>query len=265
MGVIDWNTPAKKEIASRFVDHLIQYQHQYQDDIKMLIVNICNMSDFSHLKMWEDADTKIQHAKNAVDILRQQAKDYFEINEAREKVKQRKQDAKNSIKTTMDFANGLASIYERFKNLEITHTTPQARGFEFERILGALFHHFDLNVRKPFKLQGEQIDGAFTLGNEEFLLEVKYLQRPVRASEVHAFAGKINANLKTTLGLYISLGGYSPDCLEALSKQSSKSVILMDGMDLICVLDGRIPLTDMLKRKKERAAQTGELLYRVIY
>lgn len=40
-------------------------------------------------------------------------------------------------------------------------------------------------------------------------------------------------------------------------------MLLMDGADLMAVLDNRIPLPDMLLRKRRHAAQTGEIFLRI--
>lgn len=41
-------------------------------------------------------------------------------------------------------------------------------------------------------------------------------------------------------------------------------IILMDGLDLMAILEGRIGLLDLLRRKRRHAAQTGEIFISVI-
>jgi hypothetical protein len=40
-------------------------------------------------------------------------------------------------------------------------------------------------------------------------------------------------------------------------------MILMDGSDLWAVLESRVALTEMLRRKRRHAAQTAEILFRM--
>ncbi|MFT5779637.1 MAG: transposase [Crocinitomicaceae bacterium] len=44
-----------------------------------------------------------------------------------------------------------------------------------------------------------------------------------------------------------------------------KSMILMDGMDLMQVLEGRVPLKDMILIKRRHASQTGDIYYQMRY
>jgi hypothetical protein len=66
--------------------------------------------------------------------------------------------------------------------------------------------------------------------------------------------------LKNTLGLFISIDGFSQGAKE-LSGQIATGIILMDGADLNSVLDGRIDLHQLLFRKRRHAAETGEIYY----
>ncbi|HTF18212.1 MAG TPA: hypothetical protein VK658_09085 [Chryseolinea sp.] len=50
-----------------------------KNDLIALFEQVINFNDFSHLKRWDDAELKIQRAKNAVEALRGQAQEYFEL------------------------------------------------------------------------------------------------------------------------------------------------------------------------------------------
>lgn len=76
------------------------------------------------------------------------------------------------------------------------------------------------------------------------------------------FCGKIQGKLKNTLGLFVSRGPYSSECTETGSSVL-KSMILMDGMDLMQVLEGRVRLNDMILIKRRHASQTGDIYYQM--
>ena len=137
----------------------------------------------------------------------------------------------------------------------------QERGYLFENFLNELFIFCDLDPKTSFKIVGEQIDGGFTFDNTDYLLEAKWQQDAINASDLYEFAGKLSGKLKNTLGLYISMGIYSVDCTK-VDAPGIKSMILMDGADLSAVLDGRIKLPDLLYRKRRHASQTGEIYLR---
>ncbi|MFN7429336.1 MAG: hypothetical protein ACK5TP_01995, partial [bacterium] len=59
-----------------------------------------------------------------------------------------------------------------------------------------------------------------------------------------------------TKALFISINGYSGECLESLANKSDERVILMDGYDLRCVLNCDIALDVLLAEKQ--AAQVRD-------
>lgn len=56
--------------------------------------------------------------------------------------------------------------------------------------------------------------------------------------------------------------GYSNECTET-QNPTTKSMILMDGLDLMQILDGRITLNDIIYIKRRHASQTGEIYYKL--
>src|SRR5205814_1390788 len=116
----------------------------------------------------------------------------------------------------------------------ISSSNPQAKGYGLEAILRGLFELFDLDPKASFKLAGEQIDGAFTFDSTDYLLEAKWQQVPVRASDLDAFVGKLSRKLDNTLGLFLSINGFSPDGVKTYAS-GRRLMILMDGSDLMAV------------------------------
>jgi len=66
-----------------------------------------------------------------------------------------------------------------------------------EDLLNELFTLFDLDPKASFKVTGEQIDGAFTFKDDDYLLEAKWQKKPIVAQELYGFAGKVNGKRKT--------------------------------------------------------------------
>jgi hypothetical protein len=151
----------------------------------------------------------------------------------------------------------LVELNARFK--EMHKKAPQPRGYDLEALLNDLFALFDVDARSPFRVVGEQIDGAFTLEGNEFLLEAKWEAKPTPTADLDAFAGKIGRKLDNTLGLFVSMSGFQQTAISHHS-QARSVMILMDGMDLSIVLEGRIELPRLLLRKRQHAARTGEIL-----
>jgi hypothetical protein len=134
--------------------------------------------------------------------------------------------------------------------------------YPFEKILRELFALFDLDPKASFKIVGEQIDGAFTFDGTDYLLEGKWQQAPVAAQDLDALACKLSRKLDNTLGLYLSINGFSEDAVKTHSS-GRRLMLLMDGCDLMAVLEGRIDLIQLLLRKRRYASQTGNILLRI--
>ncbi|MGI6573260.1 MAG: hypothetical protein ACOX19_07575 [Fermentimonas sp.] len=261
VSTIDWDNNIKYESVSQLIDRMMARPDMYFEDLMLLLQETSNFNDFSHLKKWDDSEKKIQKAKDAVFKLRQQTKGHFDIITELKETEKRRETNIQKIRSSIAFSEKLEDLKARFLSIA-TNENHQARGYDLEKLLNDLFILFDLDPKSSFKITGEQIDGAFTFDNQDYLLESKWQKKQSSASDLYEFGGKISGKLKNTLGLYISLEGFSKDCLK-VENQILKSMILMDGLDLMMVLDGRIKLNDLIYLKRRHASQTGEIFYRI--
>ncbi len=262
VSTIDWNENTKLESVSQLIDRMSKREDIYQNDLLKLIQEAGNFEDFSHLKKWDDSESKIKKAKAAVEKLRNKTKGYFETIQELKNAENARAINQAKIKESITYQQKLDDLKNEFFQIAV-NSNPQNRGHQFEKFLNELFNFFDLDAKSSFKITGEQIDGSFTFDNTDYLLEAKWQKKPIDAQELYGFGGKIQGKLKNTLGLYMSLEGFSPESTKTDSSVV-KAIILMDGADLMQVLEGRIKLTDMLYIKRRHAAQTGEIFYRII-
>lgn len=261
VSTIDWAENTKFESVSQLIDRMAKKQDIYQTDILKLIQEATNFSDFGHLKYWDDSEDKIKKAKAAVDKLRNQTKGYFDSIEELKKAEKARAATQEKIKESINYQQRLDELKQRFFQIAI-NDNHQARGHQLEKFLNDLFIFFDLDPKSSFKITGEQIDGSFTFDNTDYLLEAKWQKKLIDAQDLYGFGGKIQGKFKNTCGLYISLEGYSSESTKTDSP-SVKAIILMDGSDLMQILEGRIKLNDMLYIKRRHASQTGEIFYRI--
>jgi len=131
-----------------------------------------------------------------------------------------------------------------------------------EKLMKQVFDLFDLDPRASFRIEGEQIDGSFSFDGTDYLLEAKWQTKPVAADKLDSFSSKIARRLDNTLGLMLSINGFSADGVTAHSRGKLR-VILMDGQDLLVVLEGKMELTELLKKKKRHASETGDIYLRM--
>ncbi len=258
---IDWEKNRKFESVNELIDRMVQRRDLYESDLFDLLKETANMDDFSHLKQWEDADVKIKKAKDSVAVLRKHTLGYFEIEQEKKESEIRHKKLNENVFKVKIREGHINDLKDKFTVIAIEQNA-QKRGRELESFLNELFTLFDLEPKKSFALKDEQIDGAFTFENSDYLLEAKWQKKPAETSDLKKFAGTLSSKLKNTLGLCISIDGFSQGARE-LSGQVATGIILMDGMDLNAVLDGRIDLHQLLFRKRRHAAETGEIYYPV--
>lgn len=261
VSTIDWSENTKYESVSQLIDRMSKRQDMFQTDLLKLVQETGNLNDFSHLEYWDDSGDKIGKAKKAVEKLRKQAKGYFDTIEELKRVEKRREENQEKLKTSISYQQKLDELKMKFFEIA-ANPNPQEKGFQFEKFLNQLFVFFDLDPKSSFKIVGEQIDGSFTFDNTDYLLEAKWQEKEIRASDLYTFGGKIQGKLKNTLGLFISLGPYSKECTET-QNPATKAMILMDGMDFMQVLEGRIRLNELILIKRRHASQTGNIYYRI--
>jgi len=243
------------------LDILCADQTKYLGDLRRLIFEVSNMNSFSHLLCLEDGNKKASRAKNAVEALQKIVSTHDnKINEEKIISEKRKEYAEK-LNNSKAVKEKLDEIKNEFFEL-VGSSDAQSRGFKLEKILYDIFDLFDLDPKASFRNLGEQIDGSFTLDGTDYLFEAKWKQQPSNAADLDAFSSKVKRKLENTLGLFLSINGFSKESVKLYS-QSKSAIILLDGSDLMAVLEGRIDLVTLLIRKRRHASQTGEILLKV--
>lgn len=247
----------KRNIVSNLIDYLAKNQAKYMESLLFLMGDIIKIKDFSHLVRLEDGKDKVRKAAESVAALEKLYKPHESLVEEQKKIEQRRKDA-------FDVRSKKQAVNEKIDELKVSYyqllasSNSQARGFELEKLIRNLFVLYDLDPKSSFRIQGEQIDGAFTFDNTDYLFEGKWQKELTGIQDLDAFSGKIARKLDNTLGLFLSITGFSEHAIIAHST-GRKMMILMDGSDLMAVLENRIDLVELLLLKRRHAAQTGNI------
>lgn len=226
-----------------------------------LMVEVSRISDFTHLERLEDGRAKARHARESVEALRKLTSSHVAIVQEIRDAEKRRLEAKSRIARTTAVVERLDELKGEYFAL-VTDSDHQGRGFKLEKIFRQLFDIFDLDPKASFRIVGEQIDGAFTFDGTDYLFEAKWQAPPVIASDLDSLAGKLSRKLDNTLGLFLSINGFSDDGVAAHTS-GKRVMLLMDGSDLMAVLEGRIELPELLLRKRRYASQTGNIFLRI--
>jgi hypothetical protein len=251
---LDW-TDYKRAIVAQLVDSLAADQHRHFDDLLNLILSTADITDPSHLKRLEDGETRYADAVAAITTLRQMVEPYRRLRTEEAEVERRRA----ADRAQAEMQRAINDKLQELKGLfyQIVALPAQPRGYALEKFLNGLFALFDIDAKSPFRITGEQIDGAFTFEGE-FLVEAKWQDEKTAVAALDSFAGKVGRKLDNTLGLFLSMNGYQDTAIEVHSR-GRPTMILMDGADLSAVIDGRISLPDLLRRKRQHAARTGDV------
>lgn len=251
----------KRNIVANLVNFLATNQDVYQNDLLKLMSEVSGINDFSHLSRLEDGEEKAKKAEESVKALRNLVKGHFGLIKEHEDAEEKRRVTYEKILKKQEVKQKIEEIKEEYFKL-LGCDDAQARGYKLEKIMKELFTLFDLDPKASFKITGEQIDGAFTFDNTDYLFEARWQQEPVDRKELDSFAGKLGRKLENTLGLYLSINGFSDDAVK-LHSAGRSLMILMDGSDLMAVFEGRIDLIQLLLRKRRYAAQTGNIYLKI--
>lgn len=260
LATLNWDN-YKRQIISDLVDYLCRNQDKHLGDLTRLCYEVCNISSFQHLDQLEGGEQKAERARNAVEQLKRFVEPHQERQREEDELTERQRRIAEKLKANAAVRQKLEDIKTRYMSLVISPNV-QGRGFELEKLMYDLFELFDLDPKASFRNTGEQIDGAFSLEGTEYLFEAKWQQEPVAAADLDSFSAKVRRKLENTLGVFLSINGFSADGVAAHSSGGAV-VILMDGADLMAVLEERIDFVTLLLRKKRHAAQTGNIYLKI--
>ena len=259
LATLNWGN-FKRQIISDLVDYLTRNQDKHLDELTRLCHEVSSITSFRHLEQLDGGAQKAERARIAIANLKIIFEPHLQAQKEQEDLIERQRKAAEKLKTNAAMQQKLEEIKTRYMSL-VTSRDVQGRGFELEKVMYDIFELFDLDPKASFRNTGEQIDGAFSLEGTEYIFEARWQQELVNAAALDAFASKVRRKLENTLGVFLSINGFSPEGISAHCSGGAV-IILMDGTDLMAVFEERIDLVSLLLRKKRHAAQTGNIYLR---
>lgn len=261
VSVQDWNA-YKFNIVSPVVDALNASRNGL-GSLRRMFQEALTYTDGKHLLWLPDGEKRRREAERSLEHLRLLVKDHDTTLKTKQEERQARQTDREIQKKGQAFQQKLDDIKTRFIK-SYADNNPAQRGYSFEDILYELFCLFDLNPRAPFRRKGEQIDGAFVHDGDDFLLEAKWQSKKVDLADLRDLDGAVSSSLDNTLGLFVSINGFSDDAIAAYPQGSRPKMICMDGQDITFVSEGRIDLCDLLRRKRDIAVQKRRIFVSVV-
>lgn len=232
---IEGKYPTKREIAQVIISSFKNSQKE-KDFIYSIIMIAAEWKDFHLSKDEYAARGIVEKAKEIISEIR------VESNESQLIEKKQYDNEKNKQ------INLLLMMYDEISSKDYNL---QERGYRLEDLINRLFEMNEIAVMNSFRRNngGEQIDGAFKMEGWYYIAEMKWTKKLSDMNQLDSLYGKVSRSGKQTMGVFISINGWSPNVIPLMKQQSDKSIFLMDGYDLRMVLSGEISLTNLLKRK----------------
>lgn len=180
-----------------------------------------------------------------------------EIRDAR--IKEDKRRREEQERKSQEPATRLAEVRDQYLALLLSTDSRQKRGYDLQDLLLELARLDALEVTEPFRIVGEQIDGAIKFDGEHYIVEAKWQDKLAANEPLYQLAGKVEGKMYGR-GIFVSVNGYSDDAVRALVSGKALRTILVDGEDLVLVLEGSLSMRAMIDRKV-KCAQTKGLIY----
>lgn len=200
-----------------------------------------------------DRRHRIENAERSALKLRQLLKEQEEKREQADSVK-RRAGTINSQRTYEQEMEGLRAAFDAAHSM-----TPHNRGYALERVVIDLMRISRIPVEEPFRVVGEQIDGAIKHEGRFYLLEVKWLAEKVETRHLHSLYMKVLGKFEAG-GIFIAMSGFTSGAVESISKGKEIRLILLDGKHLANVIHGHYTFAELLNFALKRASLYGEVL-----
>jgi hypothetical protein len=253
------STWGSQESKRQFLDRLfagLPDQPKGQELLLSMARDLSQQDAFPDLSGWEDSELKLRDARAAVAALRSafaKLEDQVESERDREKSRRRVQEMQRESRRSQQTLETLAS---RLNDLAPRMGSQQA-GYDFQTWFYDLMDFFEVVNRRPYVVSGRQIDGSITVSGTTYLVELKFTKDQAGATDVDSVLKKINDKADNTMGLMVSMSGYSEVALREASGRRTP-LMLMDHRHVYFALGGSVAFGEIVDRVRRHASQTGD-------
>lgn len=206
---------SKRDLLYRLFPEIERSEHGSAVITKMARA-LAEQTSFPDLENWEDSAEKKRHALAAVKALR----DYLgkadeEAVEAKEREETKKR-ARAAQKLAMERRHTLENLTSRLNALA-SEIGSQEAGYRFQDWYYDLADYFEVISRRPYVVDGRQIDGSITVDGTTYINELKFTMGQAGAPDVDIFYRRVQNKADNTMGIMVSMSGFSSVAVETAS------------------------------------------------
>jgi hypothetical protein len=246
---------SKREFLDRLFENL-QKSDRGKAVILQMAVFLADQTSFPDLRNWEDSALKIAEATKAIKDLKaylQKQEEAIESEREREQIKARARDERLKFQRAQ---TDKAKLDERLVMLHTAVGTTQG-GYDFQDWFFDLVDFCEIVNRRPYWSHGRQIDGSLNVEGTTYLVELKFTSTQADAIDIDSFKAKIESKADNTMGIMVSISGYSSVAINEASGKKTP-LLLLDAPHIYLFLTGSLGLSEIITRVRRHAAQTGE-------
>lgn len=211
---------------------------------------------FPDLQGWEDTTEKLEAANRSVAALRSYLHEQEESLTAEQQRQESRQRLREAQAKARESQQTLQSLSDRLTELTGDIGTAEA-GREFEAWFYSLMQFSEIAARPPYVVDGRQIDGSITIGDTTYLVECKFTAEQSGAPDVDIFRAKVESKADNTMGIFVSISGFSSVAIDGASGRKTP-LLLLDHGHLYRVLGGVSRFRDVVERLRRHSSQTGQ-------
>jgi fatty acid-binding protein DegV len=246
---------SKRQLLDRLIPALERAERGHIV-IKQLAVHLADQSTFPDLIGWPDEKEKLASAKSAVAAL----KNYIDRERSKAEVKAARvairEDAARQRAENVASQQDLAKLQAKLTELH-PQAGSQSGGYAFEKWFYDFVKFFDIDHRLPYKADERQIDGSVTIEGTTYLVELKFTTNQTSIGDIDSFLAKVNNKADNTMGLFVSMAGYSSVAISQASKPRTP-LLLLDSGHVFLALQGLWEFPELVSRVRQHASQTSE-------
>lgn len=224
--------------------------------IKQLAVHLADQITFPDLQGWPDEKAKFAAAREATGALKayiERERSSVEVERARKAIRE---EATKQREKKIASRQALEKLQARLTELHAKVGTQQG-GYAFQDWFFDLVAFSELEHRRPYVSDGRQIDGSVTHEGTTYLVELKFTNSQTGAPDIDTFLSKVGSKADNTMGLFVSMAGYSSVAINQASKPKTP-LLLLESSHVFLVLQGVWELPELIARVRQHASQTSE-------
>lgn len=245
----------KRELLDRLFPKLEVNDHGRQV-IKQMAISLADQIAFPDLKGWEDETLKLRNASESVVALKSYLKNSKEEENSKKEREAIREAAVRKRNDVRQHSQNLQKMQARLLELIPAQGTQQG-GYDFQPWFYDLVEFYEVPCRRPYSSGGRQIDGTVSVEGTTYLVELKFTQNQSDATDVDSLLAKITNVADNTMGLMVSMAGYSAVAINQASGKKTP-LILIDHAHVMALLQGTWKLDEIISRLRRHVSQTGE-------